>query len=64
MWSDFLAEQFPVVMLSKKAFSPERTKACPELAVALSEAEGVVEGVAEWVEGEASGHSMIGQVRL
>ncbi len=52
MWSDFLAEQFPVVMLSKKAFSPERTKACPELAVALS----VVEGVAEWVEGEASGH--------
>jgi len=30
LWSDFLAERFPVVMLSKKAFSPERTKACPE----------------------------------
>ncbi len=45
---------------AKKDFSPERTKACPELAVALSvvegEAEGVVEEVAEWVEREASGH--------
>jgi len=34
---------------AEKAFSPERTKACPELAEALSEAEGV----AEWVEGVA-----------
>jgi len=34
---------------AEKAFCPERTKACPELAEALSEAEGEV----EWVEGVA-----------
>jgi hypothetical protein len=34
---------------TKGTFSPERTKACPELAEALSEAEGE----AEWVEGVA-----------
>jgi len=38
-----------VSLRAKRAFSSERTKACPELAVALSE----VEGVAEWVKGES-----------